>query len=108
MGYVNYTGGRFVLGGGAPATIKMGPFIDISGDIVTGLTINQADVKLSKNDGVIDPKNDAGAAVDQGDGWYNIPINTTDTGTIGNLLVMIEVAGALPVWRMLEVKDSPQ
>ena len=108
MGYVNYTGGRFVLGGGAPATIKMGPFIDISGDIVTGLTINQADVKLSKNDGVIDPKNDTSAASDLSNGWYDVTLNGTDTNTQGNLLVMIEVAGALPVWRMLEVKDSPQ
>ena len=107
MGFVNYTGGRFVLDGGQTATIKMGPFVDVNGDVVTGLTINQADVELSKNDGAFSAKGDAGVASSVGDGWYDVTLDGTDTNTQGNLLVMIDVAGALPVWRMLEVKDSP-
>lgn len=86
-------------------TKKLGPFVD-SGDAVTlenGLTIQKADVKLSKNDGAYAAANadqgasDVGAAYDA-NGDYGISLNTTDTGTLGPLRVSIIKAGALPVW----------
>lgn len=92
------------------ATIKLGPFVD-SGDGVTaetGLTIQKADVRLSKNGG-----NMAAAAADQGEsdagaahdelGYYDISLGTGDTDTLGRLKVMVSESGALPVWAEYEV-----
>jgi hypothetical protein len=88
------------------ATVKVGPFLD-SGDgatAETALTIQKADVRLSKNGG-----NMAAASADQGAsdvgaahdelGYYDISLDTTDTGTLGSLRVMISESGALPVWQ---------
>lgn len=92
------------------ATIKLGPFVD-SGDGVTaetGLTLQKADVRLSKNGG-----NMAAAAADQGEsdagaahdelGYYDISLGTGDTDTLGRLKVMVSESGALPVWAEYEV-----
>lgn len=88
------------------ATVKMGPFVD-SGDgttAETSLTIQKADVRLSKNGG-----NYAAASADQGAsdvgathdelGDYDISLDTTDTNTLGALRVLIKESGALVVWR---------
>jgi len=32
-------------------------------------------------------------------GYYSIPLDATDTGTLGHLVVTVSEAGALPVWR---------
>lgn len=86
-------------------TPKLGPFVD-SGDGVTpetGLTIAQSDVKLSKNGGAFAQKNDATGGTHDTGGWYAIPLNTTDTGTLGKLAVSIQVAGAAPYWKEFQV-----
>lgn len=82
-------------------TLKLGPFLDSTDGNTeeTALTINQADVKLSKSDGALAQKNDAGAATHDANGWYGVPLNAADTGTLGKLLIYVHVAGALPVWR---------
>jgi len=73
-----------------------------------GLTIQKADVRLSKNGG-----NMAAAAADQGEsdagaahdelGYYDISLGTGDTDTLGRLKVMVSESGALPVWAEYEV-----
>jgi len=107
VGFVNYTGGRFVLDGAASASIKMGPFITADGTAVTDLIIAQSDVRLSRNDEDFAQKGDAASATHDENGWYDVALSASDTATQGNLLVAIDVAGALPVFRMFEVKDSP-
>ena len=81
---------------------KLGPFVD-SGDgntAETGLTISQADIQLSKNGGAFAQTSDAApSTTHDADGWYPIPLTTTDTGTLGSLVVQITESGALPVWR---------
>lgn len=86
-------------------TIKLGPFLD-DGDgksAETGLTLQKADVRLSKNGGNMAAANadqgggDAGAAHDEL-GYYDISLDTTDTNTLGRLQVMVHESGALPVW----------
>lgn len=82
-------------------TVKLGPFID-STDGVTpeeGLTISQADVRLSKQGGTYAQKNDSSAATHDDMGEYSINLNATDTNTLGRLRIMIQEAGALPVWQ---------
>lgn len=81
-------------------TLKLGPFVD-SADAVTpevALTIAQADVRLSKNGANIAQKTEATSATHDEGGWYDVPIDATDTDTLGILTVSVQEAGALPVW----------
>jgi hypothetical protein len=64
----------------------------------TGLTISQADVRLSKNGGAFAQKNDSNAATHMENGYYSCALSTTDTGTPGILVVAVNESGALPVW----------
>lgn len=82
-------------------TLKLGPFVDSSDGNTeeTALTINAADVKISKNGGAFASKNDSNAASHDANGWYAVNLDATDTNTAGILTVYIHVSGALPVWR---------
>lgn len=85
-------------------TVKVGPFVDSSdGDTAeTALTIQKADVRLSKNGGNLvaasadQGASDAGAAHDE-NGLYDISLDTTDTGTLGRLDLHVKETGALIV-----------
>jgi hypothetical protein len=81
--------------------IGLGPFVDSTDGVTaeTALTISQADVRLKKNNGAWAQKNDATSATHEENGWYEAPLNTTDTNTLGILLVAVNETGALPVWR---------
>lgn len=82
------------------ATVKVGPFLDDADGKTaeTTLTITQADIRLSKNGGDMTQKNDANSATHDELGYYNIALDSTDTGTLGHLKLMISESGALPVW----------
>jgi len=80
-------------------TLKFGPFVDTDGAATTGLTISQADIRLSKNGGNIAQSNNATGATHDELGYYDIPLDTTDTNTLGTLLVAVHESGALPVWQ---------
>lgn len=82
-------------------TVKLGPFVDATDGVTaeTGLTISQADIRLSKNGGAFAQTNDANGATHDENGYYDVPLDTTDTGTVGRLRVSVSVAGALPVWQ---------
>lgn len=82
-------------------TIKLGPFVDDTDGKTaeTGLTISQADIRLSKNGGdFAQTNNSAGATADEF-GYYDVPLDTTDTNTLGRLRVAVLESGALPVWQ---------
>ena len=83
------------------ATIKLGPFIDDTDGKTaeTGLTIAQADIRLSKNGGEFAQTNNTAGATHDENGYYDIPLNATDTGTLGRLRVAVSKSGALPVWQ---------
>lgn len=83
------------------ATVVLGPFVDSTDGVTaeTGLTISQADVRLSKNGGAFAQKNDANAATHMENGYYSCALNTTDTGTLGRLRAAVNESGALPVWQ---------
>lgn len=86
-------------------TKKIGPFVDSSdGDTAeTALTINQANVRLSKNGGVFAQKNDANACTYDEEGHYNCQLDATDTNTLGTLTLSVKVTGALRVRHDFEV-----
>lgn len=95
----------FPLKQSTATTIRVGPFVD-AGDGVTfedALTIQKADVRLSKNGGDFaaasqdQGASDAGAVYDES-GHYIIELDTDDTDTLGPLRIFIAKSGALPVW----------
>lgn len=82
-------------------TIKMGPFVDETDGKTpeTLLTIAQADIRLSKNGGAFAQTNNVAGATHDENGEYGVPLDTTDTNTLGRLKVEIQESGALPVWQ---------
>ena len=82
-------------------TVKLGPFVDSTdGNTVEGsLTISQADIRLSKNGGNIAQSNNAAGATHDELGQYDVPLDTTDTNTLGVLRVIVHETGALQVWQ---------
>ena len=81
--------------------VELGPFVDDTDGKTaeTGLTISQADCQLIKNGGAAAQKNDATSATHLAGGHYKVPLNTTDTNTLGRLRLYVNESGALPVWR---------
>ncbi len=82
------------------ADVVIGPFVDDADGKTaeTDLTISQGDCQLTKNGGAVAQKNDATAASHLGGGHYKVPLNTTDTNTLGRLRLYVNESGALPVW----------
>lgn len=81
-------------------TFRIGPFVDSTDGVTaeTGLSIAQADIQLSKAGGAFAQTSASPTTTHDADGWYQCPLTTTDTGTVGSLTVQIVMAGALPVW----------
>lgn len=81
-------------------TLKIGPFLDDTDGKTaeTGLTIAQADVRVSKNGGDIAQKAEANSCTHDELGIYGCPLNATDTATLGRLQLWVHESGALPVW----------
>lgn len=80
--------------------VLIGPFVDITDGNTTedSLTLTQAEIKLSKNGQALTQKTDATSAVFDDDGYYNCELDATDTGTEGNLVLIVhQSANALPV-----------
>lgn len=86
-------------------TLRIGPFLDDTDGKTaeTGLTISQADVRLSKAGGAFAQKNDATGCTHDENGYYSCPLNATDTGTLGLLKLAVTKSGALPVWHTFMV-----
>lgn len=82
-------------------TLLLGPFLDETDGKTaeTALTLAQADVRLSKNGGNMAQKNEATSCTHDELGYYGCPVDTTDTNTLGRLMVMVHESGALPVWQ---------
>ena len=82
-------------------TVKLGPFVDSADGVTaeTALTISQADIRLTKNGGAYAQTNNATGATHDEKGNYGVPLDTTDTNTLGTLRVFVAESGALPVWQ---------
>ena len=88
--------------------VKLGPFLDSTdGDTEeTALTISQADILLSKNGGAFAQSNNVAGATHDTKGLYGVPLDTTDTNTLGELRVYIHESGALAVWETFMVVSA--
>jgi hypothetical protein len=78
-------------------TVQIGPFVDSTdGDTAeTALSIAASDVRLCKNGGTPAAKNESSACTHQENGDYSCALDTTDTGTLGLLVMRVTKAGAL-------------
>jgi len=79
--------------------LMVGPFLDETNgkDAETGLTITQAEVRLSKNGANMAQKNEGTSLTHDELGNYVCKLDTTDTNTEGILTLMIHESGALPI-----------
>lgn len=80
--------------------LAIGPFVDATDAVTaeTALTITQPDIRLKKNGGAWGQKNAAQTLSHEENGWYEVSLDATDTGTLGVLALAVHEAGALPVW----------
>lgn len=81
-------------------TLLLGPFVDETDGKTaeTALTLSQADVLLWKEGGTtLAQKNESTTCTHRSNGLYTCPVNTTDTGTLGTLIVSVHESGALPI-----------
>jgi len=91
-------------------TIRFGPCLDKTDGVTeeTALTLAQADMRLSKDGGAFAQKNASGNATHDSDGWYSTTLNTTDTNTVGELILNVhQPANMLPVWLRWYVIEEP-
>ena len=88
--------------------VLIGPFVDESDGKTaeTGLTISQADVRLSKNGQNMAQKGDTNAAAHDELGYHNCPLGTGDTDTVGTLILAVHESGALPVRHEFQVVEE--
>lgn len=89
-------------------TFRFGPFLDETDGKTaeTGLTISQADVRLSKGGGNFAQKNESTSASHDEIGYYIVLLDATDTATVGELLVAVHESGALPVFKTFQVVEE--
>lgn len=88
--------------------LNIGPFLD-SVDGITeegSLTITQPDVRLSKAGGAFAQKSAAQTLSHQENGWYQVNLSTTDTNTLGPLILAVDEAGAVPIWHEFMVMPA--
>ena len=78
-------------------TIVVGPIVDsVDATAETGLTISQGDVLLWKEGGTtLGAKNESTSATHRSNGLYTVPLDATDTGTLGQLIVNVAEAGTM-------------
>ena len=89
-------------------TWKAGPFVDDTDGKTpeTALSIAQADIRLAKAGGDYAQSHNAAGATHDEYGCYDVPLDATDTNTVGHLRVTIQKSGALPVWQDFFVKPA--
>lgn len=79
------------------ATVMMGPYVGSDGVGLTGLTVTQSSVMLSKNGAAFTAKNETSNGSHRILGYYSAMFNNTDLDTVGRLLLVSSCAAALPV-----------
>lgn len=90
-------------------TIRIGPFVDKTDGVTLKTAISSGslntDLTLSKAFGAAAVRNGTpGATSYDAAGCYFVPLNTTDTNTLGNLRVdVVDATTFLPVWELYTV-----
>lgn len=77
--------------------VPIGPFMDATDGVTpeTGIglgTADQAEILKADPTAVVDISSNTWAAITGADGWYNLTLSTTDTNTLGPMLVIVQDA----------------
>jgi hypothetical protein len=85
--------------------LPIGPFVDATDGVTaeTALTLTQPDIRLKKNAAAWAQKNAAQTLSHEENGWYEVTLDATDTGTLGQLMLAVHESGALPVFHEFSV-----
>ena len=91
----------------ASQSVIIGPFLDDTDFITpeTALSIANTDIKLMKNAAAAVSKN-SGGGTHRNQGGYSITLDATDTNTVGELCIMVNKTGALPVIHKFQVVEE--
>ena len=83
-----------------PCFIQFGPFLDDTDgkSIKAGLTLSAGDIRISKNGAAFVSINDTSAITHNENGYYRVPLNSTDLSSVGRLRMHCHKTGCLPVW----------
>ena len=83
------------------ADVLIGPFVDDTDGKTaeTGLSMSATDLYLTKNGAAMVNVNTVQTPAPDTNGFYDVQLDATDTGTLGRLVLSAHVSGALPVWR---------
>ena len=89
-------------------TFRFGPFLDDTDGKTaeTGLTIEDSHVRVSKAGGNFVDKNENSNSAHDEAGFYVVVLDTTDTNTVGELLIAAHISGALPVFKTFQVVET--
>lgn len=88
------------------ATVMLGPYVGSDGAAITGITLTQSAIMLSKNGTAFVAKNETTNGSHRIIGYYSAMFNDTDTGSLGRLQIASSAAAALPVWHEYTVMAS--
>jgi hypothetical protein len=84
-----------VLEQNASGNVVIGPMVNISGTLLSALTIANNQIVLIKEGSVSAARSDGTSAVSVGPGMYRIGLNATDTNTLGTLTIYVSASAAL-------------
>src|SRR5688572_483444 len=84
-----------VLEQNASGNVVIGPVVNISGTLLSALTIANNQIVLIKEGSVSAARSDGTSAVSVGPGMYRIGLNATDTNTLGTLTIYVSASAAL-------------
>jgi hypothetical protein len=89
-------------------TVLVGPVVDSTdASPETGLTLTQSEIQVWKEGGTsLNAKNEGTSATHRGYGMYSVPLDATDTNTLGQLYVAVYETGILVAQKdFMVIKD---
>lgn len=93
---------------GSAYTFRAGPFISLADakTRITNATINQSDRRLSKAGGAYAQSATTGALSHEANGFYSCTLDAADVGTLGSLVLDIDVANCFAVKHVFQVVSA--
>src|SRR5690242_1314237 len=95
-----------ILEQNASGNVVIGPMVNISGTLLSALTMANNQIVLIKEGSVSAARSDGTSAVSVGPGMYRIGLNATDTNTLGTLTIYVSASAALQYAIDVEVWQS--
>jgi hypothetical protein len=68
-------------------SVKLGQYVDATDGFTAETAIADLTITLSKNGGALAARSSATAIAHDASGWYTVPLDATDTATLGDLLI---------------------